>query len=744
MSLDLSELQELQACVSDKGLRLEKRLGRGAMGVVYSAVDAEGNKVAVKFNIKPTSPDKAHYILYMEREAALHKTVKSPHVVEMYDYWDTPGYLVVKMELCDQGLDKYLESRGHTLDEAELRELMRQMMDGVRALHALGIAHRDLKPANVLLKFHGNGSKAYTAKISDLGFAKKLDDGISTSLGSPVYEAPEVANAKKTGQMYTLKCDVWSMGIALYSMVTNKFPFVYTPDLRNLRNPEPPYYELPETAEASPCLRHLLRNMLIKSPKDRYSTDEVVCHPFLMPVVEVLPQVQFNIAVPLQVVSIELGDIAFERQLQRMGRDALNLPHAVASWKPVAATWGDVARLTAPWKSQPLGDLVVVVSEGLVCWQNDPVCAAGASQLVRTKALLLSAKNGVPEPPPTRVNLLEQFSEAREEQKIVAEIAGQTGHGLQEFNTRLRLITNRTKCCKAIARAAQDAIESVKVLEVFRQETVAKYEQLCAVLLQVQRTAPESVPGLPQVAFVPNASRVVHVGDFPQKFASERVQYHQSAKAICAQAQRAFDNGAKDFTKFIVQIDDIAGKFGAIVQEHADKYQSIVDDTVVCIEAMRADARMYIEVASYISTLRRALASENPRSFVNQLQAIAHASANLRMPRSTPTTPPTPRVSSAASSGEDLESLKNQVAHLKKQLRSMEELQNVLDKAYADVKLQRDKLLAQAKERASEYKTAMEQLEQECQQLRAALESHGIPDPTQQAEESTPLDPLDD
>lgn len=80
-----------------------------------------------------------------------------------------------------------------------------------------GFLHRDLKPANILLRDH-------TVKIADFGFAKKVSSGSgkeSVNVGSPLYMSPEALQ----NNVYTIKNDIWSIGVILYEILHGKAPW---------------------------------------------------------------------------------------------------------------------------------------------------------------------------------------------------------------------------------------------------------------------------------------------------------------------------------------------------------------------------------------------------------------------------------------------------------------------------------------------------------------------------------------
>jgi Protein kinase domain len=92
-----------------------------------------------------------------------------------------------------------------------------QLILALRSLHDNFILHRDIKPNNIFFKSHH-------LKLADFGFCKKLrssDDFTQTSLGSPLYMAPEIMN----GDVYGSKADVWSCGIVLFEMLFGYCPY---------------------------------------------------------------------------------------------------------------------------------------------------------------------------------------------------------------------------------------------------------------------------------------------------------------------------------------------------------------------------------------------------------------------------------------------------------------------------------------------------------------------------------------
>lgn len=108
------------------------------------------------------------------------------------------------------------------MSEGEALKVFGQIIMGYNELYRRNIVHRDLKPDNILI---GKGGEW---KIADMGLCKILEDcdqTMKTSLGTMYYRAPEQYVESGHFARYTYKCDIWSLGLILYQMLTGKFPW---------------------------------------------------------------------------------------------------------------------------------------------------------------------------------------------------------------------------------------------------------------------------------------------------------------------------------------------------------------------------------------------------------------------------------------------------------------------------------------------------------------------------------------
>jgi WD40 repeat protein/DNA-binding SARP family transcriptional activator len=201
-----------------RGYQLLERIGDGAFGVVYRALQPQvGREVAIK-SIHSELANDPDFIRRFEREAQLVARLEHPHVVPLYDYWrDVEGAYLVMRFLRGGSLGQRIEKDGG-LGPQEASSILDQIAEALSAAHRQGIIHRDVKPENVLLDEEG---RAY---LSDFGIAMDSSDSRATrsvTIGSHAYLSPE----QIAGGPITPQTDVYSLGIVLYESFVGRHPF---------------------------------------------------------------------------------------------------------------------------------------------------------------------------------------------------------------------------------------------------------------------------------------------------------------------------------------------------------------------------------------------------------------------------------------------------------------------------------------------------------------------------------------
>ncbi|MFC3455713.1 serine/threonine-protein kinase [Amycolatopsis speibonae] len=202
--------------------RLERKVGRGAMGVVWRARDERLDRtVAVKQLLPDTSPGDAPFrsIVRAMREARVAARLKHPHAVTVYDVAEEDGTPFLVMEfLPSRPLTELLADDG-PLPAGRVAELGAQLASALAAAHEDGILHRDVTPNNVLIT--GDGG----AKIADFGLSHAAGEGTMTGgglvVGTPAFLSPEVADGEDPGY----PSDVFSLGSTLYTALEGAPPF---------------------------------------------------------------------------------------------------------------------------------------------------------------------------------------------------------------------------------------------------------------------------------------------------------------------------------------------------------------------------------------------------------------------------------------------------------------------------------------------------------------------------------------
>jgi beta-lactam-binding protein with PASTA domain/tRNA A-37 threonylcarbamoyl transferase component Bud32 len=246
---------------------VESELGRGGMATVFKGTDTVlGRPVAVKV-LSPQYSGDANFVTRFRREAQAAASLNHPNLVSVYDTGTDDGVHFIVMEFVEaKTLADYLAGGGRIMPERSI-EIAEAVCDALSVAHAHGIIHRDIKPANIMITSKGD------VKVTDFGIARVISGADTLAqtaavLGTASYLSPEQAQSQPVDQ----RSDIYSLGVALYEMVTGRPPFsgdspVMVASKHVLEQPTPPSKL---NADVSPELEAVIMKAMAKNPDNRY------------------------------------------------------------------------------------------------------------------------------------------------------------------------------------------------------------------------------------------------------------------------------------------------------------------------------------------------------------------------------------------------------------------------------------------------------------------------------------------
>ena len=247
-------------------------LGRGAMGIVYKAVDPViGRTVAVKtirLSEEGTGLKRAELLARFQTEARAAGLLTHPNIVVVFDAGEEDGLYYITMELVEGKSLQALLDGGHSFPLPRTLRILDQTCSALQFAHERNIVHRDIKPANLMLTADD------TVKITDFGTAKILQFGsvqqTSHVMGTPSYMSPEQVK----GRAVDGRSDIFSLGVMLYEMVTGEKPFPgqnITTVIYKIVNEDPvPPRQIDPSIH--PGISSVVMKALAKEPEQRYQS----------------------------------------------------------------------------------------------------------------------------------------------------------------------------------------------------------------------------------------------------------------------------------------------------------------------------------------------------------------------------------------------------------------------------------------------------------------------------------------
>ena len=253
-------------------------LGKGGMGEVYLAQDHKlGRKVALKFLPLSFTRD-ADRLRRFEREARSASALNHPNILTIHEIGEIDGHRFIATEFIDGETLRQKIAAG-PLKVNEALHIVEQIASALADAHAARIIHRDIKPENIMLRRDG------IVKVLDFGLAKLAEpkdggpddltrDMVNTEtgivMGTMAYMSPEQAR----GLPVDARSDIWSLGVTLYEMLSNRLPFTGATNsdiLAAILEHEPKSLKSLSTEVTEP-LEWIVTKTLTKNRDDRYQT----------------------------------------------------------------------------------------------------------------------------------------------------------------------------------------------------------------------------------------------------------------------------------------------------------------------------------------------------------------------------------------------------------------------------------------------------------------------------------------
>ncbi|WP_218974921.1 serine/threonine-protein kinase [Streptomyces sp. NP160] len=216
------------------GYRIEARVGRGGMGVVYEAYDTvRERRVALKV-LSPELADDEGYRARFLHEARTVAGLSSPHVVPVHDFGVVDGRLFLDMALID-GKDLAALLAAGPVSAARAVGIVEQVADALEVAHERGLVHRDVKAANVLV-VRRRADQPDFVYLSDFGLARSTSPAAGaaglTAVGTVVGTAECMSPEQIEGRPVDARSDVYALGCLLFHCLTGAAPFTTTRDGR--------------------------------------------------------------------------------------------------------------------------------------------------------------------------------------------------------------------------------------------------------------------------------------------------------------------------------------------------------------------------------------------------------------------------------------------------------------------------------------------------------------------------------
>lgn len=244
-------------------------LGKGAMGVVYKALDPDINReVAVKtIRFDLIDGDDEEVMGRFMREAQAAGKLDHPNIATIYDVGREKDLTYIVMQYVKGQSLQQVIAKKKKFSPKEINDIIIPLCEALEYAHQHGIVHRDIKPANILIDLRGKPN------VVDFGVARVETSTLTqsgTTVGTPSYMSPEQIMGKRVDN----RADIFSLGVILYELAAGQRPFTggnISTLMYKIVNEEPPHITKVEKSLPA-SYENIIEKALAKDPKNRFQS----------------------------------------------------------------------------------------------------------------------------------------------------------------------------------------------------------------------------------------------------------------------------------------------------------------------------------------------------------------------------------------------------------------------------------------------------------------------------------------
>jgi len=247
-------------------------IGVGGTGKVLKVKDIYSSEIFALKIINPILLNDDDNRKLIANEAKVLASINNENIVKVFELGETQKYSYMVMEYLGGGtLDDYIKNN-FPIENEKIILIARQICNGLKAIHEKDIVHRDLKTTNIMF------DRENKVKIMDFGLSKSPLVTTMTTLGTIMGTLGYVAPEQITNIQVDKRADIFSLGVILYQMATNKLPFVGSNEIaviHSIFNTEPV-----KPSEINPAIdngiEHIIMKCLKKNQFERYQSVEEI------------------------------------------------------------------------------------------------------------------------------------------------------------------------------------------------------------------------------------------------------------------------------------------------------------------------------------------------------------------------------------------------------------------------------------------------------------------------------------